>query len=135
MLSRFAPLAAACLIAGGCATKAIHIDPRFDPPYRLTTHLNGGGGESSDVIESGSDRARAVEQWLRAHADGWSASLVTYVPQTVIQNDDFNLNLLGSGHAVLNVREGASNASQAEYVREIEGPDLAALQTALGVAD
>jgi hypothetical protein len=122
------------LIAVGVGAGCLATAPRavessyLRGPFRVEVH-RGGQPVSERPLAAGSAEEKAVADWLAAHGDGWSLSLVTYAPNRVVRGDGFNLNLLSDGRCVLNYD---LSGSPRQVLRSVSPAEAEALVAAMG---
>lgn len=70
---------------------------------RSVTVFNAGRHLIEKSTEADSREDRVIRDWLRQNRTGWSPSVVSYAPATVIRGDDFSIKLFETG-CVLNYK-------------------------------
>lgn len=88
-------LLSACTFLSGCGSGLRSLNPApIVGPYEVEAVVDGNRIEYE--IPDGSPEASAIQRWLAAHRSGWSASIDTYAPGSlVIRSGNFNLMLNG----------------------------------------
>ncbi|OWK45723.1 hypothetical protein FRUB_02054 [Fimbriiglobus ruber] len=99
-------------------------------PYRVEVYASGRPS-TTRPIEPGTDRERALADWLAAHGTGWSTSYTTYAPGTRVVGSGFTLNLLRDGTCVLNHQTGRDGEWE-QIIQRLTPEDVRLLREALG---
>ncbi|MHB1557779.1 MAG: hypothetical protein ACYC61_09885 [Isosphaeraceae bacterium] len=76
----------------GCSSSGKTIDTASLGPATAILVYDNGRVVAERAIAPGSDEDRAVQDWLRAHPDGWRSDRTTYAPQRYVKGPRFTLN-------------------------------------------
>jgi hypothetical protein len=98
-----ATLFALMLFVSACSIATRTVDVAKLGPSNQVQIYEGGKPVVDRRVTPGSADERAVTSWLRAHADGWQSSLVTFAPGRCVRGEKFDLNF-GKDRCVLDYR-------------------------------
>jgi hypothetical protein len=108
----------ALIVIGSGCSHTVDV-AKIHPPYKISVYENATYS-AERILPADSAQAREVSAWVESHKDGWSPSVVTYVPFRLIRGEEFELNFQRKT-CTLNYRTGAGRT---QVTRSIEDGNI-----------
>lgn len=113
LISSLLFIAFVILSVAGCKSE-VNLQPPKNETLKLLVY-GGGKPLKERELSPSSKEYEHLMSWLAANREGWSPTVVTFVPGVYVSGKDFSINFLKTS-AIINFREG-------QYIKDINPKD------------